>query len=115
MCIRIIVTGGTFDKHYDEIRGELTFKNSHLPKILEQARVTSCTVQETIHLIDSLHMTNEHRERILSACRQAEETGIVIIHGTPVGSSRVGQNDCAHRRHDSLCGQWVRFAVQPGI
>lgn len=82
MCVRIIITGGTFDKQYDEIKGELTFKDTHLPRILEQARVTYCTTLEINQLIDSLYMTDEHRQRILLSCQQAAETKIVIIHGT---------------------------------
>ena len=71
MQARIIVTGGTFDKHYDAIKGELTFKETHLPAILEQARVTIPVAIEINQLIDSLHMTDEHRERVLAACRAA--------------------------------------------
>ncbi len=79
---RIIVTGGTFDKHYDEIKGELTFKNSHLPMILAQSRVTLPIELEINQLIDSLQMRDEHRERVLASCRSASEECIVIIHGT---------------------------------
>ncbi len=64
MCMRIIITGGTFDKQYDEIKGELTFKDSHLPKILEQARVTAQIALEINQLTDSLYMTDEHRQRV---------------------------------------------------
>jgi L-asparaginase len=79
---RIIVTGGTFDKHYDAIKGELTFKNSHLPAILQQSRVTIPVEIEINQLIDSLHMQDEHREMVLTSCRNAAERGIVVIHGT---------------------------------
>ena len=79
---RIIVTGGTFDKHYDAIKGELTFKESHLPAILEQARVTLPVAIEINQLIDSLHMTDAHREGVLAACRAAPEPSIVVVHGT---------------------------------
>lgn len=82
MCIRIIITGGTFDKYYDEIKGELTFKNSHLPEILKRARVTLPIELELNQLIDSLYMTDEHRQRILASCQQAPEENIIIIHGT---------------------------------
>lgn len=82
MCIRIIITGGTFDKYYDEIKGELTFKNTHLPEILKRARVTVPIELELNQLIDSLHMTDEHRQQILVACQAAPEQAIVIIHGT---------------------------------
>ena len=79
---RIIVTGGTFDKHYDAIKGELTFKESHLPAILEQARVTLPVAIEINQLIDSLHMTDAHRQGVLAACRAAPEPSIVVVHGT---------------------------------
>ncbi len=82
MCVRIIITGGTFDKYYDEIKGELTFKNTHLPEILRRARVTLPLELELNQLIDSLYMTDEHRQRILASCQQAPEENIVIIHGT---------------------------------
>ena len=81
-AVRIIVTGGTFDKHYDAIKGELTFKQSHLPAILEQARVTVPVALEINQLIDSLQMLDEHRASVLAACRAAPEKCIVIIHGT---------------------------------
>ena len=64
--VRIIVTGGTFDKHYDAIKGELTFKRSHLPAILEQARVTVPVALEINQLIDSLQMLDEHRASVLA-------------------------------------------------
>ena len=79
---RIIVTGGTFDKHYDAIKGELTFKDSHLPAILEQARVKVPVSIEVNQLIDSLQMTDENRRRVLDACRAASERSIVVVHGT---------------------------------
>lgn len=79
---RIIITGGTFDKQYDAIKGELTFKDTHLPAILEQSRVKVPVEIEIHQLIDSLHMTGEHRERVLAACRAAPEASIVVVHGT---------------------------------
>ena len=81
-ALRIIVTGGTFDKHYDAIKGELTFKETHLPAILEQARVTVPVAIEINQLIDSLHMTDEHRQGVLAACRAAPERSLVVVHGT---------------------------------
>jgi L-asparaginase len=82
MTMRIIVTGGTFDKQYDELRGELTFKDSHLPAILKQARITAPIVLEINQLIDSLHMQDANRQHILASCRAAPEERIVIVHGT---------------------------------
>ncbi len=80
--IRIIVTGGTFDKHYDEIRGELTFRESHIPQILRRARVSIPVEVELNQLIDSLQMQDENRQSVLAACAQAPESMIVITHGT---------------------------------
>jgi len=82
MSMRIIITGGTFDKYYDEIRGELTFKETHLPSILRQARVTVPIVLEINQLIDSLQMTDADRQRVLEASLRAPEQQIVVIHGT---------------------------------
>jgi L-asparaginase len=66
---RIIVTGGTFDKRYDAIKGELTFTETHLPALLEQARVGLSLALEIRLLIDSLQMTEAHRQEVLEACR----------------------------------------------
>lgn len=82
MTIRIIITGGTFDKHYDEIRGNLTFKDTHLPEILKIARCAVPIVVELNQLIDSLDMQNANRERVRESCRNAPEEHIVITHGT---------------------------------
>jgi L-asparaginase len=79
---RIIVTGGTFDKRYDAIKGELTFKETHLPAILEQSRVTLPLSIDIRLLIDSLHMTDAHRRGVLDACRASPEGAVVVIHGT---------------------------------
>jgi L-asparaginase len=80
--IRVIVTGGTFDKHYDELRGELTFKESHLPEILRLTRVTVPVQIELNQLIDSLQMQDDNRQSVLEACRKAPEEKIVVTHGT---------------------------------
>ena len=82
MAIRIIVTGGTFDKHYDEIKGSLTFKETHLPEILRFVRCTTPLEVELNQLIDSLDMQTANRLWILESCRKAAEDRIVITHGT---------------------------------
>ena len=82
MTIRIIITGGTFDKHYDEIRGSLTFKDTHLPEILKVARCTVPIEVELNQLIDSLDMHATNRQQVLESCRRAPEEHIVITHGT---------------------------------
>ena len=82
MKIRIIITGGTFDKHYDEIKGNLTFKDTHLPEILKFVRCTVPIELEINQLIDSLDMLIANRMQILESCRRAPESHIVITHGT---------------------------------
>jgi L-asparaginase len=82
MAVRIVITGGTFDKHYDEIRGQLTFRDSHLPEILRDVRCTVPVELELNQLIDSLDMGPANRQRILESCRRAPEAQVVITHGT---------------------------------
>lgn len=82
MAIRILITGGTFDKEYNEITGELFFKDTHLPEMLRLGR---CRVEvdiRTLMMIDSLEMTEEDRQLIADHCKKAEEKKIIITHGT---------------------------------
>lgn len=82
MTLRIIATGGTFDKHYDELAGKLSFADSHLPEVLKRARLTIPVELEVCMLVDSLDMNDSHRNSVLQACQQSAEKAIVIIHGT---------------------------------
>jgi len=82
ISIRIFVTGGTFDKEYNELTGELFFKETHLPEMLNRARCTIDVTVRTLMMIDSLNMTDEDRELIVHQCRAAEEDKIIITHGT---------------------------------
>jgi L-asparaginase len=82
MTLRILATGGTFDKHYDELTGKLGFGDSHLPGAIARARITLAVTLQQLPLQDSLDMQDADRERILAACSAAPETAIVIIHGT---------------------------------
>ncbi len=80
--IRIVATGGTFDKWYDELRGELTFKESHLPDIMNIVRCTVPYRLSFLPLKDSLYMDDTDRNSILESCKEFEEELIIIIHGT---------------------------------
>ncbi len=82
MSVRILVTGGTFDKEYNELEGTLFFKETHLPEMLILGRSRVKASVSTLMMIDSLDMTDEHRLRILKACREAAENRIVVTHGT---------------------------------
>ena len=80
--IRIFVTGGTFDKTYDEIRGGLSFGDTHLPEMLRLGRSRVEVTVRTLMMIDSLEMTDADRELIVRNCEQCQESQIVITHGT---------------------------------
>ena len=82
MTIKILVTGGTFDKEYMELTGELIFKNTHIHEILELARCKTDIKIRTLMMIDSLDMTDYHRNIILEKCKNSKEKKIVITHGT---------------------------------
>jgi L-asparaginase len=82
MSLRIITTGGTFDKHYDPIAGALSFSRSHLDELCARARLSAPFSIEVLMLIDSLDMDATHRAAVLAACRAAPERQIVVIHGT---------------------------------
>lgn len=80
--IRVLVTGGTFDKEYDEINGHLYFKQTHLPELFNLGRCSLDITIRTLMMIDSLEMTDEDREIIIRACKKCKEDKIVITHGT---------------------------------
>jgi L-asparaginase len=82
MGVRIIITGGTFDKEYDEINGRLYFKDTHLPEILSLGRCGLNVSLSRLMMIDSLEMTDSHREQILEQCTSSSEDKLVITHGT---------------------------------
>jgi L-asparaginase len=82
MAIRIFVTGGTFDKEYNELTGELYFKETHLPEMLSRSRNTTEVTVRTLMMVDSLGMRDEDRELIVHQCRHADEQKIIITHGT---------------------------------
>jgi len=82
MAIRIFVTGGTFDKEYDEIRGRLYFRDSHLAEMLRMGRNRLEVEIRTLMMVDSLEMTDADRELIARNCRDVPEDRIVITHGT---------------------------------
>jgi len=80
--IRVLITGGTFDKEYDEINGRLLFKDSHLPEMLALGRCKLDLDVRTLMMIDSLEMTDADRDIIVEQCRASPESQIVITHGT---------------------------------
>jgi L-asparaginase len=82
MQIRILVTGGTFDKEYDELTGKLFFRDTHVQEMLRLGRARLDLAIETVMMIDSLDMDDRGRAAIVARCREASERAIVITHGT---------------------------------
>ena len=82
MAIKIFVTGGTFDKEYNEINGELFFKDTHLPELLTLGRSSVEVHITTLMMIDSLDMSEPERERISENCIRTNEDKIIVTHGT---------------------------------
>jgi L-asparaginase len=81
-AIRILVTGGTFDKEYDELTGTLFFRDTHVDEMLRRGRARLDLSIETVMMIDSLEMTDAGRAAIVGRCRAAAEHAIVVTHGT---------------------------------
>src|SRR5438445_6470371 len=82
MQIRIVVTGGTFDKEYDELSGTLFFKDTHVQEMLRLGRAKLDLAIETAMMIDSLDMDEAGRAAIVARCRAAAERAVVVTHGT---------------------------------
>ena len=82
MVFRIFVTGGTFDKEYNELTGKLFFKETHLPEMLKLGRCEVGVELRTLMMIDSLEMSDEDRRIILENCIKCEEEKIIVTHGT---------------------------------
>ncbi len=80
--VQVFVTGGTFDKEYNYLTGELSFKNTHLPEILEKGRSRVEVDIKTLMMVDSLEMRDEDRANLLYNCRRTEAARILVTHGT---------------------------------
>jgi L-asparaginase len=95
MAIRVFVTGGTFDKEYNEHDGSLYFKHTHLHEMLKLGRSKLTVDIDTLMMIDSLEMSEEDRRLIVGRCQKAREKRIVITHGTDtmeVTARRLGES-----------------------
>lgn len=82
MNIKVFITGGTFDKEYNELTGALYFKETHLHEMLRLGRSNLSLDITTLMMIDSLEMTDAHRQMIAMACMDATQDRIIITHGT---------------------------------
>jgi len=80
--VQLFVTGGTFDKEYNMITGELFFKDTHLKKMFELGRCTLDIDVKTLMMVDSLEMTDTDRDIIVHNCRRSKSDRIIVTHGT---------------------------------
>lgn len=82
MSISLLITGGTIDKHYNPLNGELIFVDSHIPALLAQGRCELDLTIETVLAKDSLEMDDADRQLVLAACQASDASRIIITHGT---------------------------------
>jgi L-asparaginase len=82
MTIRLLITGGTFDKEYNELTGALYFKDTHVPEILRAGRCHLEVDARTLMMVDSLEMTDADRRIVCEQCASCPADRIVITHGT---------------------------------
>jgi L-asparaginase len=111
--IRIFVTGGTFDKNYDEIHGRLSFGDTHLPEMLKLGRSRVPVSIRTLMMIDSLDMSDADRQVIVRNCAQCEESRIVITHGTDTmveTASAIARDATAMAKTVVLTGAMIPYA-----
>ena len=80
--IQILITGGTFDKSYNHISGDLFFEKTHIPEMLKRSKCSLNVDIKTLMMIDSLEMTKKDIEKIIDECKKTKSSRIVITHGT---------------------------------
>jgi len=95
MAIRILVTGGTFDKEYNERTGQLFFKDTHLAEMLKRGRSRVPVTVRTVMMVDSMEMSDSDRALIVQNCLQSAEDRIVITHGTDTMTDTAAAIACA--------------------
>lgn len=82
MSIKIFITGGTFNKEYNELNGELFFKDSHISEMLKLGRCRLDIDLRTLMMLDSLDMKDVDRKIIADNCRDVAEDRVLVTHGT---------------------------------
>jgi L-asparaginase len=110
--IRILVTGGTFDKEYDELTGRLFFRDTHLPDMLARGRSRLAVAIETVMMVDSLELDDHGRGRIVERARGCKESALVVTHGTDtmVQTGRVLAGASLEGKTIVLTGAMVPYA-----
>jgi L-asparaginase len=109
--LRVLVTGGTFDKTYDEIHGRLTFDDTHVPEMLRLGRSRVELTVETLMMIDSLDMTDSDRATIVARCVACPERRVVVTHGTDtMAETARALADGVHDKTIVLTGAMIPYA-----
>ena len=80
--IQIFITGGTFDKSYNHISGDLFFEKTHIPEMLKRSKSRLKVEIKTLMMIDSLEMTEGDINKIIKECKNSKSKRIIITHGT---------------------------------
>ena len=112
MSIKLLITGGTIDKVYNQSNGELTFETTHFPEMLLRAGTEVEISSEILMLIDSLDMIEAHRKLILKHCLECDEDRVLITHGTDTmceTAKLLGESDL--NKTIVLFGAMVPYAV----
>ena len=112
MRIRILVTGGTFDKQYDELTGRLFFRDTHVQEMLGRGRCRLDVAIETVMMVDSLELDDAGRGQIVERCRSTAERAIIVTHGTDtmVDTARAIAEASLRDRTVVLTGAMVPYA-----
>ncbi len=110
--VQVFVTGGTFDKQYNYINGELYFKDTHLSQMFDRGRCTIDIDIRTLMMVDSLEMTDEDREIIIHNCRKCSSDKILITHGTDrmVASAKILAESNIKDKTIVLTGAMIPYA-----
>ena len=116
--IQILITGGTFDKSYNHINGELFFKKTHLPEMLDRSKCRLKVKVKTLMMIDSLQMTKKDIESIINECKKCKSERIVITHGTDTivntaGNIAINVGMQPHTYHTNQMGQNYMYPTMP--
>ncbi|MDC9714242.1 MAG: asparaginase domain-containing protein [Gammaproteobacteria bacterium] len=112
MKIKVLITGGTIDKQYNALTGELSFEQTQLVDMLNCVRSMADTLSEVLFLKDSLEITGDNRALILSKCLACEEDAILITHGTDTmveTAKLLGEN--IHDKTIVLFGAMVPYSI----
>ena len=109
--IQVFVTGGTFDKDYNFITGELYFKDTHLNQMFDRGRCTLDIDVKTLMMVDSLEMTDEDRTIIIHNCKRAASDKIIITHGTDrIVDTAIALEDAGLEKTIVLTGAMIPYA-----